>query len=203
MAKACPSSSSSSKIIYYLFTENWTLIFSRLGFLFGPRNFFWREGSPQNSSPSGSEIRRASQLIRHLIGDVWAQYRGMGRMCKRTLRARTRVRMGFKANYEISHGHWQRPPRVRAPACVTCVTSSGRSLLEEGVRIHVRKRTTEDLAFDAMPSIGDAIPRVCASNINVLMTKYYDAWHIKYAFARVSSHSRTWLSMYLQIYWDI
>lgn len=27
--------------------------------------------------PRGSEIRRAPQLIRHLIGDVWAQHRGV------------------------------------------------------------------------------------------------------------------------------
>lgn len=120
----------------------------------------FQEKAPQNSSPSGSEIRRAPQLIRHLIGNVWAQYRGMGRTRKRTLRARTRVRMGFKANYEISHGHWQRPPLFARPrvsrAWPPRVVLYSR---KKGVRIHVRKRMTEDLAFNAMPSIGDANAR--------------------------------------------
>lgn len=84
--------------------------------LFAPRlNLFSREGSPRIRPPSGSEIRPVPQLIRHLIGNVWAQYRGMRRTCKRILRASTRVRMGFKANYEISHGHWQRPPLFARP----------------------------------------------------------------------------------------
>lgn len=39
----------------------------------------------------------------------------MGKTCGRTLRAHTRVRMGLKANYEISPGHWQRPPLSARP----------------------------------------------------------------------------------------
>jgi len=89
--------------------------------LFGTRlNPFLRGGSPQNSPPLACEpkIRRVPELIRHLIGDVWAQHRGMpmmGRTCECTLRARTRVCMDLKANYEISLGHWQRPPLSARP----------------------------------------------------------------------------------------
>ena len=67
--------------------------------LFSPRlNPFSREDSPQNSSPPAyaPKIRWAPELIRHLIGDVWAQHRGM--------RDRKDVRAHLACTHSYMHG---------------------------------------------------------------------------------------------------
>lgn len=128
--------------------------------LFAPRlNLFSREGSPRIRAPSGSEIRPAPQLIRHLIGNVWAQIVAWeGRASASRVHAlvyawASKLIMKYRMAIGRDHHRFARPRVSRAwPPRVILYSR------KKGVPAYMfaNERPLLDLAFHVIPSIGDA-----------------------------------------------